>query len=40
MENSRKENIRRILQLVEDGTYKALAEKYELDLNNLCLLTE
>ena len=25
-------------QLVENGTYKALAEKYDLDLNALCLL--
>ena len=28
------------MQLVEDGTYKALAEKYELDLENLCLLAD
>lgn len=28
------------MQLVEDGTYKALAEKYMLDLNALCLLPE
>lgn len=26
------------MQLVEDGTYQALAEKYDLDLNALCLL--
>ena len=26
------------MQLVEDGTYLALAEKYELDVNALCLL--
>ena len=26
------------MQLVEDGTYKALAEKYELDEGALCLL--
>lgn len=25
------------MQLVEDGTYIALAEKYELDTANLCL---
>ena len=27
-----------IMKLVEDGTYLALAEKYELDPNVLCLL--
>ena len=26
------------MKLVEDGTYLALAEKYELDPNVLCLL--
>jgi len=29
-----------IKKLVEDGTYKALAEKYELELKNMCLLAE
>lgn len=28
------------MQLVEDGTYLALAEKYELDVNALCLLNK
>ena len=27
-----------IMELVEDGTYLSLAEKYELDVNALCLL--